>query len=96
MRLDILFEVFTRDGKRIYLTKKQWSHLSQRHPEMQGLIEEIQHALIQPTHILNFGNETIKYYLSLKTKRCYLMVAVKLVNNDEGFIMTSYLTKKIY
>ncbi|HLC71884.1 MAG TPA: hypothetical protein VJI32_07770 [Candidatus Nanoarchaeia archaeon] len=95
MRQDILFEVLTRDGKEIRLTQKQWSHISQRHPEMQGLIEEMRQALMYPTHMLNFSNETIKYYLFLKNKRAYIMVAVKVLSDNQGFIMTSYLTSKI-
>ncbi len=95
MRPDVLFEVLTRDGRQIRLTQKQWLHISQRHPEMSGLIEEMQQALIYPTHVLHFSNETIKYYLFLKNKRSYVMVAIKVLSDNEGFIMTSYLTSKI-
>lgn len=91
-RTDILFEIMI-DGKKIRLTKKQWEHISSKHPELANKMYLLEQALLYPNRKLQFSNETIKYYYYLKELSCYLMVAVKILNG-EGFIMTAYYTQK--
>lgn len=92
-RTDIFFEVNTADGRKIRLTKKQWSHISSKHTELTNKLHLLEQALLYSSYKTQFSSETIKYYLYLKELKCYLMVAVKILNGD-GFIMTAYYTRK--
>jgi hypothetical protein len=91
-RTDIIFERVV-DGRKIRLTKKQWFHISSRHPGLTNKIYLIDQTLLNPTRKLQFSNETIKYYRYFKEMKYYLMVAVRTLNG-EGFVITAYFTRK--
>jgi len=93
MRADVIFEVVTSD-RIIRLTQAQWSHISYRHPELTGRTNAIRDTLLHPLKIIELNNKKIKYYSYLKEERCFLMVAVRILNHH-GFIMTAYFTRKI-
>ena len=89
----IIFIIKTREGRIIRLTTEQWKHIVYRHPEMSNKINEIEVALEYPEYKKQ-SNSVIKYYKYIKEEKNYIMVAVRILNG-EGFVITSYLTKKI-
>ncbi|MBI2631755.1 hypothetical protein HYW75_02020 [Candidatus Pacearchaeota archaeon] len=90
--MNIIFEVFDKNGKKIRLTKRQWSHIRKKHPEVDNydIIEETlkTHDQIKVYDI----DETIKYFYKYYKHRSshekFLQVVVKYLNGD-GFILTA-------
>lgn len=95
MKINI-FEVKDKTGRKVRLTKKQWSHMTKKHPYMEKYFEEIQQTLIFPDKIANYSDKGYYYknYKYLKASNNFVLVIVKYLNGD-GFIITSYLVEKI-
>jgi hypothetical protein len=47
-----IFEIIDQTGRKIKLTKRQWSHINKKHPDLAGKDEEIKRALEKPNVIL--------------------------------------------
>lgn len=94
--MDYIFEVVDKTGRKIRLTKKQWSHITIKHPDMSGKEEEIKKVLGNPDIILphKFDDMARNYYLYNKNEKAYLLVSVKYLNG-EGFIITSFYSQYI-
>jgi len=94
----IIFDVIDKTGRKVRLTKKQWSHINRKHPLVASYIEEIKDALIKPDAITDSDQEDVyfyyKYYKFLKSPYKHILVMVKHLNG-EGFIITVYLEKNI-
>ena len=91
-----IFEVKDKTGRKVRLTRKQWSHMTKKHPYMEKYLEEIQRTLIFPDKITNYLDKGYYYknYKYLKAPNHFILVIVKYLNG-EGFIITSYLEEKI-
>ena len=94
--MDNLFEIRDKTGRKIRLTKRQWSHLSKKHPYMKNYLEEIKETLIHPDKAIKYPDKGYYYknYKYLKKPNCFVLVIVKYLNG-EGFIITSYLEEKL-
>jgi len=94
--MKIIFEIIDKTGRRIRLTKKQWSHMMRRHSYMIEYIEEIKETLQNPDKIKNYYDKGYyyKHYKYLKAPNRFILVVVKFLNG-EGFVVTSYLEEKI-
>ena len=96
--MNLIFEIIDKRGKKVRLTKEQWSKIRKKHPEVENE-ELIKETLENPTKItyLNYDESVYKFYRYYK-KRTYpekfLMVLVKFLNGD-GFIITAYYMDKI-
>ena len=90
----LIFTVKSKENKLIRLTVKQWKHIVYRHPEMTNKLIQIEKTIIYPDYIKACEENIIKYYKYIKEEAKYIVVAVKMLNG-EGFIVTSYLTRKI-
>jgi|YelNatPaOPRAMG01_1025707.scaffolds.fasta_scaffold84395_3 hypothetical protein len=96
---DVLFEVVSKFSKKIKLTQHVYHHISERHPEVSGVLGIIKQTIVDPQVIRKSvydDNVWLFYRLFDKTPvgRKYLMVGVKLYN-DDGIVITSYFTDKI-
>ena len=94
-----IFEIPDKTGRKIRLTKKQWSHItspSSPHAYMKNYLKEIEQTLGKPDKILNsiYDERKASYYTYYKKKNNYLRVLVKYLNG-EGFIITAYFIKNI-
>ncbi len=96
--MNILFEVTDKTGRKIRLTKEQWSKIRKKHPEVEheDLLKE---TIEKPTKITHhsFDETMYKFYKHYKNKpypEKFLMVLVKYLNGD-GFVVTSYYMDKI-
>ncbi len=92
--MNTIIKIATRDNLIIKLTKEQWKHIIHRHPEMSNKLTEIEFTLKYPEYKIHYKNNIRKYYKYIKHENKYNMVVVKILNGD-GFIITSYLTRKI-
>jgi hypothetical protein len=91
-----VFKVKDKSGRRIRLPKERWNHIKTEHSRVNNL-EELKKTLIDPIKItLSIYNpENVCYYYSYnKILKRYLFVSVKYLNGD-GFVITSYYTRKI-
>ena len=92
----MICEVVDKTSRKIRLTKVQWKHIAEEHPDVIDL-EEIKETLINPLQITvsKYDPEQVCYYYHYnKEKRKYLFLAVKYLNG-EGFIITSYYMRNI-
>lgn len=96
--MDTIFEVVDKTGRKIRLTKTQWSHIIAIHAEMSNYIEEIQETLKKPLKIIYQEKVNLKRYFSYQKHRKrpekYLRVIVRYLNG-EGFIITAHFVKNI-
>ncbi|MBS3080844.1 hypothetical protein J4221_05205 [Candidatus Pacearchaeota archaeon] len=96
--MDYVFEVIDKTGRKIRLTKKQWSHITMKHPQVAINKEHIIETLKKPLKIiLPYDGDKYYYYNYYKQKegpKKYLKVIVKYLNGD-GFIITALFEKTI-
>ena len=80
------------------MTKKQWSHISLKHPQVANNKEIIIDTLVNPLKITrSFGEMKYYYYKYLKERggpEKYLKVIVNYLNG-EGFVITALFDRKI-
>ncbi len=91
-----MFEITDKTGRKIRLTKRQWSHMTKKHPYIEKYIEEIKETLISPDKWINYLDKGYYYksYKYLKRPNRFILVIVKYLNRD-GFIITAYLKERI-
>ena len=87
-----IFVVIDKTGRRIKLTKGQWTHIRKKHPEVDRY-ELIEETIAKPSKITDYDiDESVKYYYKYykhrSTHEKYLQVVVKYLNG-EGFILTA-------
>lgn len=89
-----LWEVFTKRGRRIALNAERWNHLVLRHPEMSEHLEEIKEVLQDPDFIVkdNFQPNIFLYHKYYKVQGIFI---VTVIDEERGFILTSYTTNMI-
>jgi len=94
----MIFEVRDKTGRKIYLTKERWKHITTTHFEMTNYLEEIKTALEKPLKITTHEKGNLRnYYLYLKHRKHsekYLKVIVKYLNGT-GFIITTHFVSYI-
>ncbi len=82
-------------GKNISLTLKQWFHIIESHDYLSGNIDKILETVNSPDYIVKgFKEELIalKHYLKTKLGEKHCVVIYK--ENEDGFIITAFLTSK--
>jgi hypothetical protein len=90
--MHIIFEVDDKTGRKIRLTKRQWAHVRQGHPEIED-VELIKSALASPIRISQpYQGKKFYYYRYCKNGKFagnYLMVVVKYLNGH-GFVISAF------
>ncbi|PIO07899.1 hypothetical protein COU59_02480 [Candidatus Pacearchaeota archaeon CG10_big_fil_rev_8_21_14_0_10_34_12] len=93
-----IFEVIDKTGRKIRLTKKQWNHISTKHPIMSSYLREIEETINNPDKIVlhERGNlfDYYKYYKHKEGKFKFLKTVIKYLNGD-GFILSAYFVAYI-
>lgn len=97
--MEHIFIVTDSSGRKIRLSKEQWRHIAQEHPEVVPYLEEIKETLGSPITITTFYYDNkIKYFYKYLKYRAspykYLLIIVKYLNG-EGFIVTAYFVRAI-
>ncbi len=95
--MEIIFEVIDKKGRKIRLTKKQWSHIRIEHKDFIEQ-EDIKKAITNSIKIVSHEIEDVQdhylYFKHRKSRSKYLKVVVKYLNG-EGFIITAYFVPYI-
>lgn len=93
-----VFEVSSVLGKRVRLTKAQWLHIRDRHPEIRGQQSKLRETLEQPDFVVESIQDGtihyVRYYTKTPVTDKYLLLIVKHLNGD-GFIITSFFVNRI-
>ena len=97
--MNYILEVVDKNGRNVYLTKKQWTHItspSSLHAYMTNYLNEIKETIQKPDKmLLSFYSENkASYYKFYKSRKEYLKVIVNYLNL-EGFVITSYFVRNI-
>lgn len=92
---EILFEVKSSLGKMIRTTKPYWQKIvKNKHPKMRGKQSTVMKTLRCPEQIrISKSDDSIHLYY-LPYKEYFLCVVAKHLNED-GFIVTAYITDTI-
>lgn len=81
----------------IRLTDERWHHIIARHPEMSNLMQKVLETLTNPDIIQqgDFGELlAIRFYNVTELTNKFLVVAYRELNQNDGFIITAYLTNE--
>ena len=96
--MGFIFEVKDKTGRKIRLTKKQWTHINKKHPAIANYLDEIKETIENPDAVIESEEENVylyyKYYKRLKSPYNYILVIVKYLNG-EGYVMSAYFEKNI-
>lgn len=77
----------------IRLTDERWLHITEGHPELAGYYSEVLEAVEDP-HSIYEGNSGELLAAKEVEKDKHIIVIYKEVNEEDGFIITAYLTRQ--
>jgi hypothetical protein len=84
-------------GIPIRLTPERVEHIERRHPEMLGQEERILEVVSNPDLVQEGDSATliaVKHYSKTPLTEKYCAVVYREVTEDDGFVLTAYLTSK--
>lgn len=92
---EYIFEIQDKTGRKIRLTKRQWTHIRTEHPHIVNP-QEVEKVIIAPDKILSSDrDQNVRWYFWYnKERKRYLKVSVKYLNG-EGYVITAHYTAKI-
>ncbi|MEW6295097.1 MAG: DUF4258 domain-containing protein [Candidatus Diapherotrites archaeon] len=89
------FEVISVLGKRIYTTEFYWQLISRfKHPIIKDYEEEVKETLRNADEIRQSKTDSSVHLYYKKFGKYFLCVLIKNLN-DEGFIVTAYLSNNV-
>ena len=92
---ELLFQVTSKLGKKIRVTKRYWHKLTTiKHPVMKNKEMMVAKTLETPTEIRQSKSDDSVFLYYRPVEEYYNTVVVKHLNG-EGFIITTYITDKI-
>ncbi|MBU1252026.1 MAG: hypothetical protein KJ905_03520 [Nanoarchaeota archaeon] len=96
--MDFVFVVKDKSDRNLRLTRRQWTHITTKHPMLTSYLEKLKETLNDPDKIMphEFGRlfDYYKYYKHQSGGAKFLKVVVKYLNGD-GFILSAYFVKHI-
>ena len=90
-----LFEIIDVFGQKIVLTAEQWNHIVLRHPEVQGLLHEIEATIASPQYIVRSSKADYVYLYHRKFKKLQAAYMVIVYHTTRKFVITAYLSDVI-
>ncbi len=84
----------SKNNHKIRLTTERWFHITEGHSELAGYFFEILDAVQNPDFIFE-GNEKELLAIKMISDGRHLVVVYKELNDNDGFVITSFLTSKI-
>jgi len=88
--------VISKNKIPIRFTDERWKHISLGHPEMANYYYEIIETIEVPEKIYEGNYDeiiAIKHFEKLNDK--FVVVVYKEINNEDGFIITAYISNKV-
>lgn len=86
--------IISKNGVPIRLPEERWIHITEEHSEMAGYYFEVLEAVAEPEEIYSGKSGEL---LAIKTVEPgkFIVVFYKEVSDGDGFIITSFLTRRI-
>jgi len=79
----------------IRLTSERWAHIVENHDDIAGYYYDVLEAVNKPTWIFD-GDEDELWAVKLITdKKAILVIYREIEDQNDGFIITAFFTKKI-
>lgn len=95
MKKDILFKVKSKLGVEIRTTKRYWKVITTiKHPSIRNKRSQVKQALKEPDIVRRSKSDSQVHLYYRRQNNHYLAVVCKHLN-QEGFIITCYLTSKL-
>ena len=85
---------YSVNGVPIRLTEERWSHIVGNKPYMSSYYEKVLEAVENPTWILRGYAGVLVAVLPL-ARRNYLHVVYREMSQDDGFIITAFIARKV-
>ena len=89
--------VQSHNGVPIRLTEERWRHVVARHPEMGTLREEVLETIVHP-ELIQGGDSgdilAVRFWPKTPLTGKFLVVAYRELGNEDGFVLTAYLTNR--
>ena len=82
----------SKNGIPIRLTEERWYHIVENHDELAGLSDEVLLTVEDPDYIVKGWTDELLAVRKIDDK--YLVAVYKELEND-GFIITAFITKKV-
>lgn len=89
--MDIAYSV---NGVPIRVTEERWDHIVSNKPYMSSYYEKVLEAIENPTWILRGYAEAVVAVLPI-ARQNYLHVVYREISQDDGFIITAFLSRKV-
>lgn len=88
--------IYAKYNKTVVFTLEALKHITFRHPELDGMLKEVEETLRKPYFVVTSKNDKKVwiYYRFYNSRGSYLCVVVK-IYNGEGLLLTSYITDRI-
>jgi len=90
--------VYSTHRTPIRLTSERWEHIVTYHPEMAGQREAVLETVAEPDVIQqgDYGELlAARFYTGTPLGDKHLVVAYREVNQEDGFILTAYYTRRL-
>jgi hypothetical protein len=87
--------VTSRHGVPIRLTDERWLHIVEEHSELAGLLESVLDA-IESADAVYEGTAGEKLASRLLEADKHLVVVYREVAKDDGFVITAFVTRRVY
>jgi len=78
----------------IRLTEERWLHITEEHSEMAGYYFEVLETVQEPEAIYKGKTGELIAVKEIEPKK-YIVVIYKEVSEDDGFVITAFLTRRI-
>lgn len=85
--------VYSVRGVPIRLTEERWDHITSNKPYMEAYYERVLEAIQRPTAILH-GYAGAQVAVLPLGKQRYLHVVYREISQDDGFIITAFVSRK--
>jgi hypothetical protein len=85
--------ILSRTRIRIRLTEERWTHITEEHPELDGLRTDVLTAVAEPERIFAGGAGELLAVRELSAGK--LLVVVYREEVHDGFIITAFVTGRV-
>jgi hypothetical protein len=85
--------IVSKGGISIRLTDERWSHITEEHCELAGLRSDVVETVSHPDRVLLGGDGELMAVREVEMGKH--LVVVYREQNDDGFIITAFLTRRI-
>ncbi len=95
---EVLGAVDSQNDARIRLTYERWAHIVEAHDYMAGLHDWVLETIAEPDVIVTGWTGSLvatRHYPRTPITEKYVVVVYREVGDDDGFVITAFMTSKI-